>query len=98
RASVLASPLLCHTPVGSCARPLLSGGGTMTNYYPLLSSMIASLGNKSPEARRRLYECARGALLGLLHSELELARERGALEMAILRIEEEAARKWATAA
>jgi hypothetical protein len=65
-------------------------GGTMANYYPLLLRMIASLGNNSPEARRRLYECARAALLGLFRSELELARERGALEMAILRIEEEA--------
>ena len=63
----------------------------MADYYPLISNTVSGLGNNNtPEARQRIYERARAALVGLVSSELELASERLALEMAIGRFEEQA--------
>jgi hypothetical protein len=63
----------------------------MADYYPVLANSVSGLGNNTPEARQQLYQRARAALVGLTSSELELARERLALEMAVVRIEEERA-------
>jgi len=68
----------------------------MTDYLPLLSRAVASLEN--PEARRKVYDRARQALLAQLRgmnpplAEAEITRERLALEEAIRRLDQQAAR------
>jgi len=67
----------------------------MTNYYPLLASVIASLETNTAEARRQLYDSARVGFpnyLGNLDpklSDAEITRERTALEEVIRRLEAE---------
>ena len=67
----------------------------MTNYYPLLASVVAALEPNTAEARRQLYESARVGFpnyLGNLDpslSDAEVTRERTALEEVIRRIESE---------
>jgi hypothetical protein len=66
----------------------------MTDYLPLLSRAVANL-DGTPEARRRVYDRARQALLGQLRamnpplSEAEITRERLALEEAIRRVDQQ---------
>jgi hypothetical protein len=68
----------------------------MTDYLPLLSRAVANLEN--PEARRKVYDRARQALLAQLRgmnpplAEAEITRERLALEEAIRRLDQQAAR------
>ena len=67
----------------------------MTNYYPLLASVIATLEPNTAEARRQLYDSARVGFpnyLGNLKpplSDSEITRERTALEEVIRRLEAE---------
>src|SRR5271169_5065475 len=67
----------------------------MADYYPLISRLVAGLGNRTGDARQSLYERARAALLVQLRtnepplSEPDKARERVALEQAIQRAEAE---------
>jgi hypothetical protein len=67
----------------------------MTNYYPLLASVVAALETNTAEARRQLYESARVGFpnyLGNLDpplSDSEITRERTALEEVIRRLEAE---------
>ena len=67
----------------------------MTNYYPLLASVVAALEPNTAEARRQLYESARvgfpeyiGHLAPPL-SDSEITSERTALEEVIRRVEAE---------
>jgi hypothetical protein len=66
----------------------------MADFYPVIARAVSSLGNNTPEARQKIYARARATLPGLLgnKSELELARERLALETAIQEIEAQRAR------
>ena len=62
-------------------------------YYPVLERAVSQLTSNTREARQALYERARRAHAAQLdgrQSELEIKRERFALEMAIRRVEEEA--------
>jgi hypothetical protein len=67
----------------------------MTNYYPLLASVVAALETNTAEARRQLYDSARVGFpnyLGNLDpplSDSEITRERTALEEVIRRLEAE---------
>jgi hypothetical protein len=67
----------------------------MTDYLPLLSRAVANLDN-NPEARRKVYDRARQALLAQLRAmnpplaEAEITRERLALEEAIRRLDQQA--------
>jgi hypothetical protein len=68
----------------------------MADYYPLITKAVARLDPDAPgESRRALYERARTALLAQLRNmnppftEAEIARERLALEKAVLRVEGE---------
>jgi hypothetical protein len=67
----------------------------MTDYLPLLSRAVANLEN-NPEARRKVYDRARQALLAQLRAmnpplaEAEITRERLALEEAIRRLDHQA--------
>jgi hypothetical protein len=67
----------------------------MTDYYPLLASVVAALDVNSAEARRQLYDNARVGFphyLGNLDpplSDSEITRERTALEEVIRRLEAE---------
>ncbi len=67
----------------------------MTDYYPLLASVVATLAPNTAEARRQLYESARVGFpiyLGNLDpplSDAEVTRERTALEEVIRRLEAE---------
>lgn len=67
----------------------------MTNYYPLLASVVAALEPNTAEARRQLYDSARVGFpdyLGHLDpplSDTEITRERTALEEVIRRVEAE---------
>src|ERR1700682_2236923 len=71
----------------------------MADYSPLIAKAITSLDKSTGEARRALYERARGALVAQLRSvataldESDIPRERLALEEAIRKAEAEAARK-----
>jgi hypothetical protein len=71
----------------------------MADYYPLLARAISGLEQNTGEARRALYERARGALLQQLNSVQpplpvsEVTRERLGLEEAIRRVEAEAAER-----
>jgi hypothetical protein len=61
----------------------------MADYHPLIASAVAKLESNTPEARAALYERVRSAFLthsaGM--SELDVGRERLALEIAIRDIE-----------
>lgn len=65
----------------------------MADFYPILSRAIAGLPDKSPEARRAVYDRARTALVAQLRSldpplgEAEIMRERLALDEAVSRVE-----------
>lgn len=67
----------------------------MTNYYPLLASVVAALETNTAEARRQLYDSARVGFpnyIGNLDpplSDSEITRERTALEEVIRRLEAE---------
>jgi len=69
----------------------------MTDYLPLLSRAVANLEN-NPEGRRKVFDRARQALLAQLRSmnpplaEAEITRERLALEEAIRRLDQQAAK------
>ncbi len=72
----------------------------MADYYPLIARAIAGLDPSAPgESRRALYERARAALIAQLRSvqpplsELEITRERLALEEAVRKVESEAAQR-----
>jgi hypothetical protein len=71
----------------------------MADYYPLIAKAVAGLERNTGEARRTLYERARGALVAQLRSvtpalgESEITRERLALEEAIRKVEADAARR-----
>jgi hypothetical protein len=71
----------------------------MTDYYPLIARAVTALEKNTGEARRGLYERARGALVAQLRgldpplTEAEITRERLALEEAIRRVEAESARR-----
>lgn len=71
----------------------------MADYYPLIAKAVAGLEKNTGEARRTLYERARGALVAQLRSvspalsESEITRERLALEEAIRKVEADAARR-----
>lgn len=71
----------------------------MTDYHPLIARAVEGLGRSTGEARRSLYERARNALVTQLRgvdpplSELEITKERLALEDAIRKVEADAARK-----
>jgi hypothetical protein len=67
----------------------------MTNYYPLMASVVAALEPNTAEARRQLYDSARVGFphyLGNLDpplSDSDVTRERTALEEVIRRLEAE---------
>jgi hypothetical protein len=67
----------------------------MTNYYPLMASVVAALDPNTAEARRQLYDSARVGFptyLGNLDPPLSdsgITRERTALEETIRRLEAE---------
>ncbi len=71
----------------------------MADYYPLIAKAVTGLDKSTGEARRAVYERARGALVAQLRSmtpalsESEITRERLALEEAIRKVEAEAARR-----
>jgi hypothetical protein len=71
----------------------------MAEYHPLISRAVEGLENNTGEARRALYERARGALVAQLRgvtpalSESDITRERLALEEAIRKVEAEQARR-----
>lgn len=71
----------------------------MADYYPLIARAVAGLDKNTGDARRSLYERARGALVAQLRgvtpalNESDITRERLALEEAIRKVEAEAARK-----
>jgi hypothetical protein len=71
----------------------------MADYYPLIAKAVAGLEKSTGEARRTLYERARGALVAQLRSvtpalsESDITRERLALEEAIRKVEADAARR-----
>lgn len=65
----------------------------MADFYPILARAIAGLPDKSPEARRSVYDRARAALVAQLRGldpplgEAEIMRERLALDEAVSRVE-----------
>ena len=75
----------------------------MTNYYPLLATVVATLEPNTAEARRQLYDSARVGFpdyLGQLDpplSDSEVTRERTALEEVIRRVEAEQMKSVASA-
>lgn len=69
----------------------------MADFHPILARAIAGLTDKSPEARRSVYDRARTALVAQLRSldpplsEADITRERLSLDEAVSRIEAEIA-------
>jgi hypothetical protein len=69
----------------------------MADFYPVLSRAVAGLQNQSPEARRAIYDRANQVLVAQLRamdppvSEIEITRQRLALDEVIARIEREQA-------
>jgi hypothetical protein len=67
----------------------------MADFHPILARAIAGLTDKSPDARRAVYDRARTALLAQLRSldpplsEADITRERLSLDEAVARIEAE---------
>ncbi|MDR4308058.1 hypothetical protein IHQ68_15665 [Chelatococcus sambhunathii] len=76
----------------------------MADYYPVISRAVAGLDPNTGEARRKVYERARSAIVRQLRaieppvSEEDIARERMQLEEAIRRVESEAPGAAETAA
>jgi hypothetical protein len=74
----------------------------MADYYPLLAKAVAGLPDSTAEARRAIYERARGALFGQLRSldppvpEEAIEREAQALEVAVAQLEAEIASRPCT--
>jgi hypothetical protein len=74
----------------------------MTDYHPLIARAVEGLAKNTGDARRALYERARGALVAQLRtvdpplSESDITKERLALEEAIRKVEADAARKALT--
>src|SRR5438093_8386750 len=74
----------------------------MADYYPLLAKAIAGLPDSTAEARRAIYERARGALFGQLRNleppvpEDAIEREAQALEVAVAQLETEIASRLST--
>src|ERR1700746_2935663 len=72
----------------------------MADYHPLITRAVEGLSNNTAEARRGLYERARGALVAQLRgldpplTEAEITRERLSLEEAIRRVEAGSARRF----
>jgi len=68
----------------------------MADYYPLLARALESLPDKTPQARRLVYDRAKAALVGQLKNvnpplgEDAILRELSSLEEAIARLEESA--------
>src|SRR5437588_2700115 len=71
----------------------------MSNYYPLLSRMVAGLDSSTGEARRALYGRARAVLCEQLRThappltDSEITRERLSLEAAIRKFEADTIRR-----
>jgi hypothetical protein len=71
----------------------------MADYYPLIARAVAGLDKNTGDARRVLYERARGALVAQLRGvtpaldESDVTRERLSLEEAIRKVEGESARQ-----
>jgi hypothetical protein len=71
----------------------------MADYYPLIARAVAGLEKNTGDARRSLYERARGALVAQLRStkppmaDSDITKERLALEEAIRRVEADTARR-----
>jgi hypothetical protein len=67
----------------------------MAEYYPLLVRAVAALPNATPDARRKIYERARQALIGQLRKidppvpEADIEREGRALDDAVAKLEAE---------
>lgn len=65
----------------------------MADFYPILARAIAGLPDKSPEARRAVYERARAALVAQLRGldpplgEAEIMRERLSLDESVAKVE-----------
>jgi hypothetical protein len=65
----------------------------MADFYPILSRAVAGLPDKSPEARRAVYDRARAALVAQLRGldpplgEAEIMRERLSLDEAVAKVE-----------
>lgn len=65
----------------------------MADFYPILARAVAGLPDKSPEARRAVYDRARSALLAQLRSldpplgEAEIMRERLSLDESVAKVE-----------
>jgi hypothetical protein len=76
----------------------------MTDYYPLIASVIAALEDNSAELRRQLYESARSGFLNqmLKHDpplgESLIRQEQIALEEAIRKVEAEQTSRLAATA
>jgi hypothetical protein len=74
----------------------------MADYYPLLAKAVAGLPDSTAEARRAIYERARGALFGQLRNldppvpEDAIEREAQALEVAVAQLETEIASRLGT--
>ena len=70
----------------------------MNDYYPLIARAVERLDRSTGEARRAVYERARKAVAQLRSNQpalldADITKERLALEVAILKVEAEAARK-----
>jgi hypothetical protein len=87
---------------GIDGRPIKCSQHDMTDYYPLLAKAVAGLPDSTAEARRAIYERARGALFGQLRSldppvpEEAIEREAQALEVAVAQLETEIASRPGT--
>src|SRR5205807_5395112 len=74
----------------------------MADYYLLLAKAVAGLPESTAEARRAIYERARGALFGQLRNldppvpEEAIEREAQALEVAVAQLETEIASRLGT--
>jgi hypothetical protein len=70
----------------------------MTEYYPVISRLVAGLGHNTGKSRIEIYQRARATLLGQLQgvspplTESEITLERLSLEKAIRKVEAEVAR------
>jgi hypothetical protein len=75
----------------------MASGDKMANYFPLISKAVA--GVASGESRQAIYDRVRAALLSELRvadppfSKFQIMHERLALEDAVRKVEEEAARR-----
>jgi hypothetical protein len=71
----------------------------MTDYYPVIASLVADLKQNTGKGRIEIYQRARATLFGQLQglkpplTESEITHERLALEKAIRKVEAEAVRR-----